>query len=316
MTIVSSVPVPQPNQTPAPVVKTSQVSVSRPQPKAEVSSPAAPEKTGAKETAESTPAAASIPEGTEKKSTSADSLARLNKVERQRLDAERQLKAISAEKELTSKELAELKDWMSSSKTDPLKALERLGLDFETIAQAVLNDGKLPKEKLTESKVDELEKKLKDIESRRQDEEQQRQRAQTQRNVDAYLGTMQAKIQTEAERYELCGINGQTTIDDAWQLSEEFYKETGRIPDPASVLDQLEAMYESETTDRFTRSKKLAAKFAPPKEEKAPQKKAPPALGGNKTRSVPVADPSKRKENDADKRKRLIAWANDALKKK
>lgn len=325
------------------------INSSAPSPAAET--PAAPPTETAQTNSQSGGEEAKVPpagektgEGQEtKQEPSADDLrlARLSKVERRikerEAQVEAQLKAM-AEKEARLQEAEEWLQLPKKAKEDPVGALNKLGIEFEELAQAIINGGKPPAEKVQSDKLDELSQKINAFEEQQAELRRLAQMEAERTAAVEYVKAGHEFVQTNAEEFELIRSKGNQAWDDVWQLAEETYRQTGEVPDIKDVVKIVESYYEEEALTAFKSAKKLAKKLGlpdpttaglTPEAKKAVEEAArdvanpkvtvkpiAPTLGGKMSQAVPGPIKPGEKLSDKEKLARIIAWGNAELSKK
>lgn len=192
---------------------------------------------------------------------------------KQRAQEEAQWKERIARAEAVEAKLAKAKD-------APLTALEALGLSYEELSMAQLNDGKPGADlaiRKAEEKVAALEKKIED-EKKAAEEKAKQDRDATQKQVleQWHARTTQAVI-AAGEKYEL--VNALGYSGEVGKMVEEHYDATGEeVPWPVAA-EKLEAHLQAEQEPavaevfkRLTNTKWFKSRYAPvaKEPEKAP----------------------------------------------
>ena len=160
------------------------------------------------------------------------------------------------------------RSFMSQIKSKPLEALKQVGVSYDDLTQAVLNDGKPAADMQVKALQDELRRF------------QAQQRIQQQRAVaaerQAVVREQRAAIQefneevsefvtANPETYELTNLhNGHGLVA---QTIEAYFQKTGKVMSPKEAADQVES-YLEQAVERSIATKKWAARNQKPKEEK------------------------------------------------
>lgn len=162
---------------------------------------------------------------------------------------------------------------------DPLAALKEQGLDAETLAQIMLNDGKLTPElqmKLMReelenkysSQIDEVNKKLAAREAK---EEQERQAA----TINNFKAQIAETVKSAAEDYELVAAEGEEGIEAVFEIIDAYYQETGEVLDikEAVVAAEEELLEQAKKRIHLAKVKKLMGASETKTQETKPQVK-------------------------------------------
>jgi len=170
---------------------------------------------------------------------------------------------------------------LARAKKEPLSALEALGVSYEELSIAQLNDGKPGADlaiRQAEEKVAALEKKLEDEKKA----EAEKRKADTEASQKAALARwheMTTKKVTDAgEKYEL--VNALGYASEVGKMIEEHYDATGEQVSWEDAAAKLEGHLQSEQEPavaevfkRLTNTKWFKSRYVPaPKEEEAPPK--------------------------------------------
>lgn len=128
---------------------------------------------------------------------------------------------------------------------DPFKTLESLGVDYATLTQIALNNGKLTpelqmqlmKEEIESKYSSQLEEVNKKLTAREEREAQEKEAA----IINNFKGAIASEVKAQAETYELVAAEGEDGIEVVFDIIDGYYKETGEVLD---IKDALEAAEE------------------------------------------------------------------------
>jgi hypothetical protein len=267
-------------------------------------------------------------------------LSRLSKVERRIKEREAQVASqlqLLAQKEAKIKEAEEWLELPKRAKENPVEALAKLGIEFEDLAQAIINGGKPPEEKVQQNKIDELANKINAFEEQQAELRRNAQQESERAAAIDYVKMGHEYVTQNVDDFELIRAKGNSAWDDVWQLAEETFKQTGEVPDIKQVVKAIEDYYMSEAEASFKASKKLAKKLGLPDptlagmtpeskqlieatakamNPKVSTKPVAPTLGGKMSQAVPGVVKPGEKLSDKEKLQRIIAWGNEQLAKK
>lgn len=223
------------------------------------------------------------------------------------LQAERS--AAAKAKELEARE-AKIKEFESLKETNPLKALELLGLNYDDMTKIKLLDGELP----PEVKVKKVEERLNSFEDAQKQREQD-QATQAKKDAEAAevkaIGDFKSDINQflsdNSARYELIQFEGQQDL--VFEVIDEHYNRTidpatgiGKVMTKAEASDKVEQWLEQKY-DKSRNLKKVSALLGLRQEAPKPtavkpdtNRQPPKTLTNNisasqsKPRTTPVSD--------------------------
>jgi hypothetical protein len=245
----------------------------------------------------------------------APKFAALTRKEKQIKAYETQVKAKEAE---LTKRLAELegkstesegklKSFETGLKDNALKMLKERGITLEQLIEMQMNDEnptvdmKLKRfqeemEAKAMSRVEELEKKLRD-------KEENEAKSQYEKAVEGYKSELGNFVSQNAETYELIAANGATDL--MFQVAEEYFQSTKKVPDIKEVADAVEAHLEAEARKIFELKKFKQASQKP----QPSQQKTAPTLSNTSAANVP-SNGAKKLTNEESLREaaKLIRW--------
>lgn len=147
----------------------------------------------------------------------------LIKREREALARER----LAKQKESELEDKLKMVQAFDSVKSDPKKALELLGLSYDQITQAFLNDGQLPPDvqyKKLEEKFDSFKSAQAQADQKRQEEAVQRAKAQEEQAIGSFKSEINQYLDDNKERYEL--INFEAGQELVYEVIDEHYNRT------------------------------------------------------------------------------------------
>jgi hypothetical protein len=206
---------------------------------------------------------------------------------------------------------SKVKSFEQQFKENPIKALKERGISMEQLIEMQLNDEnptvdmklKRMQEELESkalSRVEELEKKLKA-------KEELEAKTAYDKAVDGYKSELSSYIEKNADAYELIAANGATDL--MFQVAEEFYKNTKRVPDIKEVADAVESHLEDEAKKIFELKKfNKLQKPQPPS-----QTKTAPTLSNTSAANVPSNGAKKlTAEESLREAAKLIRWDEGA----
>lgn len=147
----------------------------------------------------------------------------LIKREREALARERQAKQKETELEEKIRRIQQFDE----VRTNPKKALELLGLDYDQLTQAILNDGQLPPDvqyKKLEDKFDSFRSAQEEVEKKRQEEAVKRAQAQEEQAITNFKSEINQYLDDNKARYELINFEGGQEL--VYEVIDEHYTRT------------------------------------------------------------------------------------------
>lgn len=221
-------------------------------------------------------------------------------------EATRRERAVQQEKrawkEQRSREEAQWKERIAAAeryeakrakvKEAPLSALEELGVSYEELSVAQLNDGKPGADlaiRKAEEKVAALEKKIEDEKKAEEARRAEEHKATQAKVLEQWHARTTAAVQAAGEKYEL--INALGYQGEVGKMVEEHYDATGQEVSWTVAADKLEAHLQAEQEPavaevfkRLTQTKWFKSRYAPVTKE---PEKAPPAPRRFRDQDVP-----------------------------
>jgi hypothetical protein len=189
--------------------------------------------------------------------------AKLSKLkERERLVESRESEA--AEKLAKADEvLAKESEIKTLIKKSPLKALEQLGVTFEDITKAILNEEDPdPKYDALKAKIDELEGKLTAEEVAEKEAKEAAEQARLDKAIDFHKTRIKEEVDANEDKYELVKLND--AYDLVFDVTEQYFEQHGVLLSADKAAEHVEKWLE-ERAETIVKSKKVQAKL--PKSE-------------------------------------------------
>lgn len=175
-----------------------------------------------------------------------------------------------------SEEVAKLKAAHDRVKSDPLAALEELGLTYEQITNLILEKD-LPAKEPSPAEI--AQKLVKEELARYQEEMRKAQEQEQLRNYERTVASVKSQVADIAskagEQYEL--VHSLGASDRVWSHIEETFEKTGKALPLEQAIADVEAELESELKQRILGLKKVSKLMAPQAQAKE-QRGASPTL--------------------------------------
>ncbi len=240
----------------------------------------------------------------------------LLKREQQAMERERQAKEMERGLEPKLSRIKEFED--VRERKDVKKALELLGLSYDELTQAMLNDGSVP----PEAQVRKLEEKFEQFKTEKQKEDEAREaqlkkhaEENEQKVIGEFKGQIKQYIKDNAPRYELTAFEEQQDL--VFDVIDEHYKRTidpstgaGKIMSIQEAADKVELFLEQKETKRKELSKiKTIWGMLPPQAQKQVQSQARQKTLTNSLTASPPAPIKKVPISDEERVQRAIAYA-------
>lgn len=212
----------------------------------------------------------------EEKPADSERLARLAAKESKLVRQQREWKAqVEREKAEIAREREALRQWASLpevAKTDPLKALESLGLSYDQITDALLS-GVSAKPEPAPVKREDVDRIVADrLQKEREEAQRQAQEAAAQEALSAFQNEVSDFLNEKADQYELISLQKADTL--VMEVIEAHFSESGELLEISEAAELVEAHLEEEAK-RLLQAKKLApkqqAQTAPTKEPEEPR---------------------------------------------
>ncbi len=133
-------------------------------------------------------------------------------------------------------------------RSNPLKALEELGLDYDKLTELALNDGRLTPDMQMKLMREELEndykEKFNSLEQRLNAKEKMEEEAKYDAVKQGFVGEIESFINENKNDFEYVAHNEATDV--VYDVIEEHYNETGRILDIKEAVEAVESYLEEE----------------------------------------------------------------------
>ncbi len=264
---------------------------------------------------------------------------------REKVALEREAAARASMEGLTTKEKAllerekRIEEFESVKKTNPRRALELLGMNYNDLTQVELNDGVVPAEikvKQVEEKFDNYIKTQTEALNRQAEEAQRLEVRKQEEALEQFKGQIKSHLTTNASRYELIGF--EQNEDLVYDLIDEHYDRTlkeaqtkaeeegtdpslavGQVMKIADAADKIEQLLEQKY-NKARELSKVQALLGPRPGTQSPQVAKPspqststsPAqktLTNQLSASAGTPPPAKGIISDDERLKRAIAYA-------
>jgi hypothetical protein len=248
MSSTPSVPTPT-NSAPAPETVTS------PAPSTPAETPAAPAQA----------AEPNKPEVADNPAKTARAISAAIAEKRQRLAAEARVKTLEVERDGAKKQAEEVAAKLDRFKSDPLAALDAVGLTYEQITQAAISKhGK----NTPAARLEAIEAKLKADEAAKakaeEDGKRQKGQQEVQARITSYVESVHSHSLSDKTAYELLSAeNPDYAKGLIFDVADEIARRTGKVPDAKSVCDMIEEYLVGEGV-RYANSAKVKGKLSPP----------------------------------------------------
>lgn len=224
----------------------------------------------------------------------ASKFAALSRKEKQLRQQEAQYQTLKKELEsLKAKQEEDLKPYLSLKdklKSDPLSALAELGLSYEDLTkQFVLKEPETPEQK-TMSVIESLKQEIESLKAERNKEKEESQKTQEElkrkteeRAKQNYLEHLTKYVNDSAE-YEL--IKANDAVEMIYDVMDQVYTETGKVPTEKEAADHVEA-YLLEEVKKLSGLKKVKGLLQPTIAAPEPEKTPSATLSNNLAQQVP-----------------------------
>lgn len=235
-------------------------------------------------------------------------------LKRDRAVVDRERAAAAKEADISARE-KKIQEFESLKTTNPLKALELLGLSYQDLTQIALNDGEVTPDvhvKRIEEKFDSYLKSQEDAQ-RQKEEESKRAAEQKEKEMTAkFQGEIKSYLKDNASRYELIAF--EQSEDLVYDVIDEHYTRTqpkdadGNPTGPGEVMTIAQAAdkVELHLEQKYAKARdlnKVKGLLAPTRQEKPPvaqlkteSRQTPKTLTNNlsatpsRPRTAPISD--------------------------
>jgi len=150
-----------------------------------------------------------------------------------------------------------LDDLREVARTDPMQALEALGLSYDGLTRRLLNEGKIP----LEDKLAQQAQEIENLKKYNQENAQERESRVAEREQKAIYGEMVDQIQNlvdNNDKYELIKANG--AYNTVYQVIQDQFNKDGSILQFDQAADYVER-YFSDEAERYYKSAKLRDRY-------------------------------------------------------
>jgi hypothetical protein len=216
----------------------------------------------------------------------------------------RRQQQVKAQEQLIQEREAKLNEWeqfKSQASTNPLAALQALGLSYQELTDFVLNNEKPTPDLQVKALRDEIasfKKEQLDSQQRAQEEAKKRADEEFNQAIENFKSDVNAFITSHADEYEL--INLHESHDLVFATIEEHFNKTKKILSTKEASDLVEKYLEEQVEKTVTGTKKFQSKFSQAlaqKEEAPAPAQSPKTLTNTMSSSAPSMLPAKT-END------------------
>jgi hypothetical protein len=211
-----------------------------------------------------------------------------------------------AEIESKSKSVAETEaGLLAEMKRNPLKFMEKHGLSFDQMTEMQLNEQNPTPQMMIERMKAELDEKyskeLAELKGSLTAKEKAAQDQAVERAVSEYKASISTFIKENAETYELVANNDATDL--MFETAENFYQQTGQVPDLSKLAAAVEEHLEEQAREIFKLKKFQTA------QPKATAPKTAQTLSNTLAAEVPKSG-TKLMSDEQSKREaaKLIRW--------
>jgi hypothetical protein len=195
--------------------------------------------------------------------------------ERQLVQMQAELKAREARMQEVERRLQEMEERSKTYRVNPLEALKDYGHDYKSVTDYVLNEGKMPPERLVGQVEEKLSKEIEALKAERQkelEEKKQQAEAESARIRKDFEQNCFDYVEQNAQTYELISLNQAQGLLPA-VIEEHYYKtqekdDLGNVVGPGKILSFKEAadlveQHLEKQIEANVASKKYQAKVKP-----------------------------------------------------
>lgn len=196
-------------------------------------------------------------------------------------------------------------------KKDPLGTLQELGLDFDTLTELAVNDGKLTTDMqmklMREEIAREMEEKYGALEEKLTAKEKAEEEAKYNRVIEDFKSNINNFVEQNAEVYELIQANNATDL--VYDVIETHHKETQRVLEIEDAAKAVESYLEEEAR-KLLKLKKFSQSQEEPSENQKPENRQAPLTLSNdhSAASQNTADRKLSHEESIAAAAKLIKW--------
>lgn len=224
---------------------------------------------------------------------------------RQRELTQKQLEIKAKEERYTPVEQA-----LANAKSNPLAALEALGMTYEDLTHFILNEGREP---APEDKLSAIEKRLDEKEKQERDAREAAENAKVEATITAFQESITQAVTAAPEQYEMILSAGDFGTSLVFDTISEYFDSNKQLLPLETALQAVETYLEGEAL-KVAKANKIQAKLAPVVQAQETVK--PPEKNGTVTLTNKLvssaAEPTKRLTDDESKRlaAQLLKWNN------
>jgi len=215
----------------------------------------------------------------------------LEQVRRFRALAKREREIRSREQALKERETAPPQgnpyaDIQMMARTDPLKAMKALGINYDELTQQVINDGNVTGEMTLRRENETLRERLDKIESQFSDRVKQDETRRYEQAYGSFIDEIRGFVKN-SDSYEL--VSKTDAYQDVANVMQQHYNDTGEVMSYADAAREVERSLEA-IADRYLGTKKIEdryrAKWAPSAQPDQPAEQAGPEAIPNRPKTL------------------------------
>lgn len=203
------------------------------------------------------------------------------------------------------KQVEEFQQFKSQVKTNPLKALEALGLTYEEVTDFIANGY----EPSPDAKYKELEERFEKKFKEKEEQEAKRRDLEVEYQVKKYKDSLFAHIEANSEKYELINLEGEQ--ESVWELMDAWYTKHNEILDWDKAAEMVESHLEEQLKEKLNKAKKLQNLVGQPKQVAGkPQASTPRTISSSSMLSGSSSPNNKRltEEESLNLAAQLLKW--------
>ena len=190
------------------------------------------------------------------------------------------------ERESTPPQRNPYDDIQMMARTDPLKAIKALGINYDELTQQVINDGNVTGEMALRRENEALRERLDKIENQFSDRVKQDEKLRYEQAYGSFVDEIRGFIKN-SDSYEL--IAQTDAYQDVANVMQQHYNDTGEIMTYADAAREVESSLEA-IADRYLGAKKIEdryrAKWAPSAQQDQPAEQAEPEAIPNRPKTL------------------------------
>ena len=198
----------------------------------------------------------------------------------------RQREQALKEREATPPQRNPYDDIQMLARTDPLKAMKSLGINYDELTQQVINDGNVTGEMTLRRENEALRERLDKIESQFSDRVKQDETRRYEQAYGSFIDEIRGFVKN-SDSYEL--VSKTDAYQDVANVMQEHYNDSGEIMSYADAAREVERSLEA-IADRYLGTKKIEdryrAKWAPSAQPDQPAEQAGPEAIPNRPKTL------------------------------